>query len=447
MARPQREHVELPITGMTCASCANRIERKLNKLDGVTATVNYATEKATVDFDAAAVAPEQLVAAVEAAGYQADAALRRPLRPTQRRASRRDCAAATPAASSRALLALPVLLLSMVPALQFDNWQWLVAAAGDAGGRCGARWPFHRAAWANLRHATATMDTLICVGTLAAWLWSLYALFLGDAGMTGMTMSFDLIPEPGEGGDEIYLEVAAVGDRVHARRPLLRGARQAPRRRCARGAARAGRQGRRRARRRRHRAARADRAARRRRPLRRAARREGRHRRRRRGGHSARRPVAADRRVRAGREARRATRSPARRSTPAGGWSSARPGSAPTPRWRRSPGSSPTRRSGKAPVQRLADRISGVFVPIVIAPVARHPRLLARRRRGPGVRLHRRGGRADHRLPVRARAGHADGAARRHRPRSAARAAHQGPGDPRVHAARSTRSCSTRPAP
>ena len=107
------------------------------------------------------------------------------------------------------MLSAPVLLLSMVPALQFDNWQWLVLQLATPVVVWGA-WPFHRTAWANLRHGTATMDTLISVGTLAAWLWSLYALFLGDAGMTGMQMEFDLIPSPGEGADEIYLEVASV---------------------------------------------------------------------------------------------------------------------------------------------------------------------------------------------------------------------------------------------
>jgi len=205
MSATARQHLELPITGMTCASCANRIERKLNKLDGVAATVNYATEKAAVDFDAAAVDPAQLVAAVEAAGYEA--ALPAAEEPAEREAP-------DPTASLRrrlilsALLALPVLALSMIPALQFDYWQWLVLQLATPVVLWGA-WPFHRAAWANLRHATATMDTLISVGTLSAWLWSLYALFIGDAGVTGMKMSFDLIPEVGSGANEIYLEVAA----------------------------------------------------------------------------------------------------------------------------------------------------------------------------------------------------------------------------------------------
>ena len=200
------ERLELPITGMTCASCAGRVERRLNELDGVSASVNYATERASVDFDPSAVAPEQLVDAVEAAGYAAVLPASEP--------------EAEPAGESdelvslrrrlviSAALALPVLPISMIPALQFDNWQWLALQLATPVVLWGG-WPFHRAAWANLKHGVATMDTLISVGTLAAWLWSLYALFLGDAGMTGMTMAFDLIPEAGERGDEIYLEVAS----------------------------------------------------------------------------------------------------------------------------------------------------------------------------------------------------------------------------------------------
>jgi P-type Cu+ transporter len=202
------EHLDLPITGMTCASCASRIEKKLNRLDGVEASVNYATEKATVDYHAGSVAPEQLVQAVEAAGYQA--ALPSPEEAGEAEDGPRD---ETTALRTRlvvsALVSVPVLLLSMVPAFQFDNWQWLVLQLATPVVVWGA-WPFHSAAWLNLRHGAATMDTLISVGVLAAWLWSLYALFLGDAGMTGMTMEFDLIPEPGAGVDEIYLEVASV---------------------------------------------------------------------------------------------------------------------------------------------------------------------------------------------------------------------------------------------
>ncbi len=199
------DRAELPMTGMTCASCANRIERKLNKLEGVSASVNYANEKATVDFDAAAVEPAQLIAAVEAAGYQAAF-------PSAQPVEAQGPVDATAALRQRliisTLLAVPVLLLSMISVLQFDYWQWLALQLATPVVLWGA-WPFHRAAWANLKHGTATMDTLISVGTLAAWLRSLYALFLGDAGMTGMTMGSDLIPDAGAGADEIYLEVAA----------------------------------------------------------------------------------------------------------------------------------------------------------------------------------------------------------------------------------------------
>jgi Cu+-exporting ATPase len=199
-------HVELPITGMTCASCANRIERRLNKLEGVTATVNYATEKATVSFDPAAVAAEQLVGAVEAAGYGAKLPSTEPeaaeAAPDETRALRRRALAA-------GALSLPVLLVSMIPALQFDNFQWLSLNLVTPVVLWGA-WPFHRAAWANLKHGTATMDTLVSVGVLAAWLWSLYALFLGDAGMNDMRMAFELLPSAGSGADQIYLETAGV---------------------------------------------------------------------------------------------------------------------------------------------------------------------------------------------------------------------------------------------
>src|SRR3954452_6929133 len=197
---------------MTCASCANRIERRLNKLAGVTATVNYATEKATVDFDPAAIAPAQIVEAVEAAGYQAALpSLERSGEPE------RDAATADQDATAAlrrqllcsAALSLPVLVISTIPALQFDNWQWLCLQLATPVVLWGA-WPFHRAAWANLRHATATMDTLVSLGVLAAWLWSLYALFLGDAGANDMRMAFTLVPRRGSGGDEIYLETASV---------------------------------------------------------------------------------------------------------------------------------------------------------------------------------------------------------------------------------------------
>jgi P-type Cu+ transporter len=201
------DHVELPITGMTCASCANRIERRLNKLEGVTATVNYATEKAAVDFDPRVVEPAALVGAVESAGYQAVLPSAEP-----RAASQQEVNETEPLRRRlilSAALALPVLLLSAIPPLQFDNWQWLVLQLATPVIVWGA-WPLHRAAWQNLKHATATMDTLISLGVLAAFGWSLYALFLGDAGMTGMKMTFDLVTDPSEGSGQIYLEVASV---------------------------------------------------------------------------------------------------------------------------------------------------------------------------------------------------------------------------------------------
>jgi len=196
------ERVELPITGMTCASCANRIERRLNELEGVTASVNYATEKARVEFDPGMTGTEQLVAAVEAAGYQATL-------PEAPQADEDESAPLRRRLIFAAALSIPALLLAMIPALQFDNFQWLSLNLVTPVVLWAAL-PFHKAAWANLKHGAATMDTLISVGTLAAWLWSLYALFLGDAGNNEMRMAFDVIPKPGEGADQIYLETAGI---------------------------------------------------------------------------------------------------------------------------------------------------------------------------------------------------------------------------------------------
>ena len=199
--------VELLIGGMTCASCAARIEKKLNRLDGVTATVNYATEKAKVAYGDG-VTPEDLIATVEKTGYSA----RLPEPPRPEVAG--EPAEADPAASLRQrllvslALSVPVVAMGMVPALQFTYWQWLslVLAAPVVvwGG-----WPFHRAAWTNLRHGAATMDTLVSLGTLAAFAWSLYALFLGTAGEPGMTHPFELTVAPSDGAGNIYLEAAA----------------------------------------------------------------------------------------------------------------------------------------------------------------------------------------------------------------------------------------------
>jgi len=200
--------IELTIGGMTCASCANRIERKLNKLDGVTATVNYATEKAKVTvpegYD-----PSLLIAEVEKTGYTA--ALPAPARTATEDAggdADPELTALRHRLIGSVVLTVPVIAMSMIPALQFTFWQWASLALAAPVIVWGA-WPFHRAAWANLRHGTATMDTLISMGTAAALLWSLYALFLGTAGEPGMTHPFALTIGPSDGAANIYLEVGA----------------------------------------------------------------------------------------------------------------------------------------------------------------------------------------------------------------------------------------------
>ncbi|USX45699.1 heavy metal translocating P-type ATPase [Dietzia kunjamensis] len=226
--------VELQIEGMTCASCANRIERKLNKLDDVTAEVNYATEKARVRIPEG-LQPQLLLDTVEQAGYHAQ--LPRP-RNTQPRTSApgggdtsgaaADAGQSTghagnatddTAAPDRvdelrqrviisAVLSIPVIAMAMVPALQFTNWQWLSLTLAAPVIVWGA-WPFHRAAAINLRHGAFTMDTLVSLGTSAAFLWSLYALFFGHAGMPGMTHGFEFSLSPSDGAGDIYLEAAA----------------------------------------------------------------------------------------------------------------------------------------------------------------------------------------------------------------------------------------------
>ena len=196
--------VELAITGMTCASCANRIERKLNKLDGVTATVNYATEKAKVTYPGT-VSTDELLRTVESAGYAA--AL-----PTPPDALPVADEPTTDPLLQRLLisaaLSLPVVAMAMVPAWQFTYWQWASLALASPVVVWGA-WPFHRAAWTNLRHGATTMDTLVSVGVLAAYGWSLWALFLGTAGETGMTHPFRISIDRTDGAGNIYLEAAA----------------------------------------------------------------------------------------------------------------------------------------------------------------------------------------------------------------------------------------------
>ena len=387
--------IELEIGGMTCAACANRIEKKLNRLDGVTATVNYATEKARARVPASVTAAD-LIAVVEKTGYTATEPAAHAGEP------RRSADPLRTRLIVSAVLSVPVIVLAMVPAWQFTYWQWLsltlAAPVVVYGG-----WPFHRAMAVNLRHGAATMDTLVSVGTLAAFGWSLWALFLGDAGMPGMTHPFSLTAR---GGDAIYLEAAAgvttfllAGRYLEARakrragdalRALLElgaktvtvvrdGAEHADPGRPAGGRRRVpGPPGR-----------------------------EGRHRRRGRG-----------RRLRAGRE-------PADRRVGAGRGAAGRPGDRRDGQRRRTaarPGHPGRRRhparadgpAGRGGAGRQGARCSGwptgspaVFVPVVLALAAGTLGYWLGTGAGRDGGVHRRGGRTDHRLPVRARPGHA----------------------------------------
>ncbi|WP_405985751.1 heavy metal translocating P-type ATPase [Streptomyces sp. NBC_00872] len=220
--------VELAIGGMTCASCAARVEKKLNRMDGVEATVNYATEKAKISYRDTDIAVQDLIATVEATGYTA----RRPA-PVVPEPADTEPADTEPADTERAgtelaedaakdaelrslrerlitavVLSVPVVAMAMIPALQFDYWQWLsLTLAAPVVTYAG--YPFHRAALTNARHGAATMDTLISLGTSAAFLWSLWALFFGTAGMPGMTHPFELTITRTDGAGNIYLEAAA----------------------------------------------------------------------------------------------------------------------------------------------------------------------------------------------------------------------------------------------
>ena len=212
LSQTSRQSVQIDIEGMTCTSCSARIEKKLNRMDGVTATVNYATGKAQVDHTPG-VSADELLATIESTGYAASL-------PTP--AAETEAETAPDAEDERsphleqlrtrtlvsAALTLPVVVLSMVPFFQFNNWQWLALTLTAPVVVWGAL-PFHRAALLNLRHRAATMDTLVSVGVTAAFLWSLWALFFGDAGHPNMKMTFDLLPAAGDSGDHIYLEVAA----------------------------------------------------------------------------------------------------------------------------------------------------------------------------------------------------------------------------------------------
>jgi P-type Cu+ transporter len=210
---PPTRSVELDIGGMTCASCAARVERKLNRLDGVQATVNFATEKAKVTFPGD-VTPQALIDTVAATGYTATLPA-----PLASQADPGDGPGGQVVGQDEAgelrrrllitlALTLPVVVMAMVPGAQFRNWQWLSLTLASPVVVWGA-WPFHRAAWTNARHRATTMDTLISLGISAAYLWSLYALFLGEAGMPGRRMAFTLLPARGGGAEEIYLEIAS----------------------------------------------------------------------------------------------------------------------------------------------------------------------------------------------------------------------------------------------
>ncbi|WP_414690309.1 cation transporter, partial [Nocardioides sp.] len=196
---------------MTCASCAQRIERKLNKLDGVTASVSYATEKAVVAFPDT-LSAEDLVATVVAAGYAATPlpVVRERPQPGTGASDRYEAelAALRQRLIVSAALTVPVVLMAMVPAFQVEHWQWASLTLAAPVAVWGA-WPFHRAAWANLRHGATTMDTLVSLGVLAAFGWSLVALFAGSAGDPGMRHPFSLTVERADGLASIYLEVAA----------------------------------------------------------------------------------------------------------------------------------------------------------------------------------------------------------------------------------------------
>ena len=424
--------VEFAVGGMTCASCAARITKRLNKIDGIDANVNYATEQAIVTNSGNATT-EELIAAIESVGYQATAIS------TDVAEQKADDDEATPVERvpsallhrliGSTLLGIPVLALSMIKPLQFTNWQWLTLAMAAPIVIWGA-FPFHRAAWRNARHGAATMDTLISIGTLAAFSWSLFALFFGEAGTPGMKMGFTLSLARGAGRDELYLEVAAVVTMF-----LLAGRTFEARAKRRSGAA-----------------------------LRALLNLGAKDVSVLRDGVEVRVPVgelavgdrfvvrpgekiATDGTIEEGSSAIDASLltgesvpvevapgdNVAGATVNAGGrlvvvatrvgadtalaqiarlvtQAQKRQGAHPTPR-----------RPGLGGVRPGRDH-----------HCRRHPRLLARRRRNPGDRLHRRRRGVDHRLPVRPRARHPDRAVGRHRPRRTARDPDQGPGGPRI---------------
>ncbi len=205
-------HLDLGVSGMTCTSCSSRVQRKLNKVDGVTANVNFATETAAIEYDPATANPESLIEVVRGAGYNAFT-MGDDSSDAEDPENGSDPTAAARAQESRdllrrtlisAALSTPVMLVSMLPSLQFDNWQWAAAILATIVYIFGGA-PFHKATWANLRHGSFTMDTLISIGTTAAYFWSLYAMFFGTAGQPGMKMHMELMSNHAQ-MDHIYLE-------------------------------------------------------------------------------------------------------------------------------------------------------------------------------------------------------------------------------------------------
>ena len=413
---------------MTCASCANRIERKLNKLDGVQASVNYATEKARVQAPAD-LDPAVLVAQVEAAGYTATL----PAPPAADDAPRSTEPDPTRPLRDRlvvsAVLAVPVIALAMVPALQFTYWQWISLDARRAGRGVGGVAVPPRGVDEPAARRRRPWTRWSRSGVLAAFGWSLWALVFGTAGEPGMVHPFTLAVARGDAAAADLPGGRGGRHDVPAGRPVLRGTRRSggPGRRCGRCWSWA---------RRTSRCCATD-GRELRVPIDQLAV----------GDRFVVRPgekIATDGVVEEGRSAVDAALLTGEsvpvevgpgdavvgrdRERGRAGWSCAPPGSARTPSSRRWPGWSSEAQSGKAQVQRLADRISAVFVPIVIALAVATLAVLARHRRGCRRGLHRRRRGADHRLPVRARPGHADRAAGRHRPRRQAGHPDQGPG-------------------
>ncbi|HCD4228784.1 TPA: cadmium-translocating P-type ATPase [Corynebacterium striatum] len=203
-------HLDLGVSGMTCTSCSSRVERKLNKVDGVEATVNFATESASIEYDPSTSTPDSLIEVVRGAGYDAFALTEEQKADSEETANPVDEARAQEAKDLlrrtiiSAAISTPIMVVSMLPALQFTNWQWAAAILATTVYIFGGA-PFHKATWANLKHGSFTMDTLITMGTTAAYFWSLYAMFFGHAGHPGMKMHMELVSNNAE-MDHIYLE-------------------------------------------------------------------------------------------------------------------------------------------------------------------------------------------------------------------------------------------------